>query len=327
MKSKSQKFNDFLPSKLFSKKKKSEITPGQKVAYTMMSVVLLVTVGPEVVTFLYNYINRSETLEVRLPQNVDLFPDQESDEEKAEQVELNKQNNNFSFSYLKSFLRPQIEEKLGFEIEGDFDVLAVAELNLRSDAFESKDTRLCILIKPEHGKVFCVTFNNKYSQVEIEKEGTQSDAISSLVAHLQNSSIESIEINDEFHEDMIQNLPEQNLLFFGQTRTFIEKNGEKSYMAPVFVQDGDNIVLKTFKALQTEVDKAELTPEEALASTLYGDEGALMQEYSNQKQQDLSHLNNVLYEIQNNKTQIEQPNKDLFPDDYYADFDPEQTKE
>lgn len=95
-------------------------------------------------------------------------------------------------------IRPQVEEKLKFEIEGDFDILGVFETNMRSDAFSSKDTELKILIKPQNGKVFCVDYNNNFAQIEIEKEGSDSDFVSSLVAHLQDSSIKGFEINTEF---------------------------------------------------------------------------------------------------------------------------------
>lgn len=316
MKEKVIKLND-----LIGAKKKKTLTKPQKALWSVMIGVVCVATVPNAITQIYNYINRADSTEIKLPQKEELFPEIEDKEDKQEQEKVENANTNYSYSYLKLVLRPQIENKLGFEIEGDFDILSVLELNLRSDDFESKDTRICVLIKPEHGKVFCVSYNNNYAQTEIEKEGTQSDAVSSLVAHLQSSSIEGFDINVEFFEDTMQNLPELNMILVGSAKTYIEKNGEKSFMFPVFVQDGEEIVLKTFKCLQSEVEKAEMTPEEALATTLYGDEGALMKEYVNKKQQDLSHLNNVLDTIRNDKTQNVEQNKDLFPDDMFGEND------
>ncbi len=316
MKEKVIKLND-----LISVKKKKILTKPQKALWSVMIGVVCVATVPNAITQIYNYINRADSTEIKLPQKEELFPEIEDKEDKQEQEKVEHANTNYSYSYLKLVLRPQIENKLGFKIEGDFDILSVLELNLRSDDFESKDTRICVLIKPEHGKVFCVSYNNNYAQTEIEKEGTQSDAVSSLVAHLQSSSIEGFDINVEFFEDTMQNLPELNMILVGSAKTYIEKNGEKSFMFPVFVQDGEDIVLKTFKCLQSEVEKAEMTPEEALATTLYGDEGALMKEYVNKKQQDLSHLNNVLDTIRNDKTQNVEQNKDLFPDDMFGEND------
>lgn len=309
------------------KPKKSLLTTPQKVLWCLSTITVIVGYGPEAITKIYNYVNRADSTEIKLPQKEELFPTEGNQEQtKQDQEKIENANTNFSYSYLKTILRSQIEEKLGFGIEGDFDVLSVLELNLRSDSFESKDTRLCILIKPEKGGVFCVNYNNNYSQIEIEKEGAQSDAVSSLIAHLQSSSIESIEINSEFFEDTMQNLSELNMILIGGVKTYIEKNGEKSYMFPVFVKNGDQINLKTYKCLQSEIEKADLTPENALASSLYGDEDALMNEYTNQKQQDLSHLNIVLDEIKNKKSQNNEQNKDLFPDDYYEEVDCELTK-
>lgn len=90
-------------------------------------------------------------------------------------------------------------------------------------------------------------------------------------------------------------------------------------MIPVFYQNGDEIVMKTYKGLQSEIEKAEKTPEEELANLLYGDEGCLMQEYSNSNQQDLTKLNDVINRIRNDKSNDDNINKDLFPDDEYLD--------
>ena len=282
-----------------------------------MSGVVLVCVVPEVVTQLYNYINRGDSTEIKLPQKDDLFPDNEkNDEDKKEQDRIDKENKNYAYSYLKKMIRPQIEEKLQFAIEGDFDILGVFETNMRSDAFSSKDTELKILIKPQNGKIFCVDYNNNFAQVEIEKDGSDSDFVSSLVSHLQNSSIKGFEINTEFFEDLSQNLSEKGIVFVGATQTYIEKNGEKSFMIPVFYQNGDVIVMKTYKGLQSEIEKEERTPEEELANLLYGDD-ALMQEYTNSNQQDLAKLNDVINRIRNDKSEDNNINKDLYPDDYY----------
>lgn len=311
-----KKFNKMLPKK----QKKNRLTTTQKVAWSMMSVVVLAYVVPEVVTQLYNYINRGDSTEIKLPQKGDLFPENEkNDNDKKEQDRIDKDNKNYAYTYLKDMIRPQVEEKLKFEIEGDFDILGVFETNMRSDAFSSKDTELKILIKPQNGKVFCVDYNNNFAQIEIEKEGSDSDFVSSLVAHLQDSSIKGFEINTEFFEDLSQNLSEKGIVFVGSTQTYIEKNGEKSFMIPVFYQNGDEIVMKTYKGLQSEIEKAEKTPEEELANLLYGDEGCLMQEYSNSNQQDLTKLNDVINRIRNDKTKDDNTNKDLFPDDEYLD--------
>lgn len=322
MKQRVKKINKMLSGK----PQKRRVTKPQKALWAILLGVVTVKVVPEAVTQIYNYINRADPTQIKLPQKEDLFPSNVSESEKQEQEKFEKEHTNYSYDYLKLMLRPQIEKKLGFSIEGDFDVLGVLELNLISDGFESKDTRLCILIKPENGKVFCVSYNNNYAQTEIEKSGTQSDAVSSLVAHLQSSSIEGFDINPEYFEDTMQNLSELNMVLVGGVKTYIEKNGEKSYMLPVFVKNGDQICLRTFKCLQSTVDKAGITPEEALEETLYGDEGALMQEYTNKKQQDLSHLNNVLDAIRNNKSQKVEQNKDLFPEDIYGDLESEQSK-
>ena len=297
--------------------KKRRLTTTQKVAWSIMSGVVLVCVVPEVVTQLYNYINRGDSTEIKLPQKDDLFPDNEkNDEDKKEQDRIDKENKNYAYSYLKKMIRPQIEEKLQFAIEGDFDILGVFETNMRSDAFSSKDTELKILIKPQNGKIFCVDYNNNFAQVEIEKDGSDSDFVSSLVSHLQNSSIKGFEINTEFFEDLSQNLSEKGIVFVGATQTYIEKNGEKSFMIPVFYQNGDVIVMKTYKGLQSEIEKEERTPEEELANLLYGDD-ALMQEYTNSNQQDLAKLNDVINRIRNDKSEDNNINKDLYPDDYY----------
>lgn len=311
-----KKFNKMLPKK----PKKNRLTTTQKVAWSMMSVVVLAYVVPEVVTQLYNYINRGDSTEIKLPQKGDLFPENEkNDNDKKEQDRIDKDNKNYAYTYLKDMIRPQVEEKLKFEIEGDFDILGVFETNMRSDAFSSKDTELKILIKPQNGKVFCVDYNNNFAQIEIEKEGSDSDFVSSLVAHLQDSSIKGFEINTEFFEDLSQNLSEKGIVFVGSTQTYIEKNGEKSFMIPVFYQNGDEIMMKTYKGLQSEIEKAEKTPEEELANLLYGDEGCLMQEYSNSNQQDLTKLNDVINRIRNDKSNDDNINKDLFPDDEYLD--------
>ena len=310
-----KKFNKMLPRK----QKKHRLTTSQKVAWSMMTAVVVLYVAPEVATQLYNYINRGDVSEIKLPQKNDLFPNNEKNEEdEKKQEQENKNNANYAYDSLKARLRPQIEEKLGFQIEGDFEILGVFETNLISDAFSSKNTELKILIKPQKGKVFCVNYNNNYAQVEIEKEGSDSDGVSSLIAHLQDSSIKSIEINTEFFEDISQNLSEKEIVFVGSTQTYIEKNGEKSYMIPVFYQVGDEIVMKTYKGLQNEIERAEKTPEEELANLLYGDE-ALMQEYTNANQQSLEHINAVVYNIRNGNSSKNDINKDLFPDDYYAD--------
>ena len=302
------------------KPKKNRLTTTQKVAWSMMSVVVLAYVVPEVVTQLYNYINRGDSTEIKLPQKGDLFPENEkNDNDKKEQDRIDQDNKNYAYTYLKDMIRPQVEEKLKFEIEGDFDILGVFETNMRSDAFSSKDTELKILIKPQNGKVFCVDYNNNFAQIEIEKEGSDSDFVSSLVAHLQDSSIKGFEINTEFFENLSQNLSEKGIVFVGSTQTYIEKNGEKSFMIPVFYQNGDEIVMKTYKGLQSEIEKTEKTPEEELANLLYGDEGCLMQEYSNSNQQDLTKLNDVINRIRNDKSKDDNTNKDLFPDDEYLD--------
>lgn len=316
-------YNETLPRKI----KKEYITPPQKVVWFLTTAVVAIAAAPEAITQIYNYINRGDSAEIKLPQRDELFPlEAEDEEQKKEEDKLQQGNTNFSYDYLKTMLRPQIEQKLGFEIEGDFDILSVLELNLRSDAFETKDTRVCVLIKPQNGGIFCVSYNNNYSQTQIESEGTQSDAVSSLIAHLQSSSIEGFEINTELYEDTIQNLSEQNIVLIGGARTYVEKNGEKSYMFPVFVQDGEQICVKTYKCLQSDLDKAEIDPEEALLSALYEDEGAIMQQYTNQKQQNFSHLNKVLTSIKTNKTQESDQNKDLFPDDYFEIVDTELSK-
>lgn len=340
MKQKVVKYNKMLPRR----QKKTLLTTPQKVLWSLMIVTVSASVLPEAITQIYNYINRGDSTEIKLPQKEDLLPEEVmADEDKKEEEKQDNQNKNFSYDYLKTWIRPNLEKKLGFEIVGDFDILSAFEINLRSDAFESTDTRLYMLVKPENGGIFCVCYNNRYAQVEIEKSGSQSDAVSSLVAHLQASSIESFSINTEFSESLMQNLPEQNIILVGEVREYIEKNAEKSYMIPVFINDGETISVKTYKALKADIDKMadeiveeeglsfdealEVALENALASVLFGDEVQYMQEYSNQKQNDLSHLNKVLDEIRNDKTQDEQPNKDLFPDDYFADLDSEQTKE
>lgn len=161
-----KKFNKMLPRK----PKKHRLTTAQKVAWSMMTATILVYVAPEAITQLYNYINRGDSTEIKLPQKNDLFPENEkNDKDKKEQDKIDKENKNYAYTYLKDMIRPQIEEKLRFEIEGDFDILGVFEINMRSDAFSSKDTELKILIKPQNGKVFCVDYNNNFAQVEIEK--------------------------------------------------------------------------------------------------------------------------------------------------------------
>lgn len=317
-----KKFNKMLPRK----PKKHRFTTAQKVAWSMMTATILVYVAPEAITQLYNYINRGDSTEIKLPQKNDLFPENEkNDKDKKEQDKIDKENKNYAYTYLKDMIRPQIEEKLRFEIEGDFDILGVFEINMRSDAFSSKDTELKILIKPQNGKVFCVDYNNNFAQVEIEKNGSDSDAVSSLVAHLQDSSIKGFEINTEFFEDVSQNLSEKGIVFVGTTQTYIEKNGEKSYLIPVFYQNGDQIVMKTYKGLQSEIEKADKTPEGELANMLYGDE-SLMQIYTNSKQQDLEHINNVINKIRNEKTDDNNKNNDLFPEDFYSDINQSFTK-
>lgn len=309
-------YNKMLPRK----PKKCKLTTTQKVAYSFMSAVVLLYVLPDVATQLYNYVNRADSTEIKLPQKGDLFPNNgEVDEENKQQDQIDEQNKNYAYNFLKDTIRPQIEQKLGFEIEGDFDVLGVFETNMRSDAFSSKDTQLKILIKPENGKVFCVVYNNNFAQIDIEQEGSDSDGVSSLVAHLQGSSIQSIEINTEFFEDVMKNLSEEGIVFVGTVQTFIEKNGEKSYMMPVFFQKEGQLFMKTFKGLQSEIDKLGQTPEIELANTLYGDEGTLMQEYSNQNQRDFTHLNNILNRIKNNESGEKEENSELYPDDYFSD--------
>lgn len=317
-----KKFNKMLPRK----QKKHRLTTTQKVAWSMMSVVILAYAVPEAITQIYNYINRGDVSDIKLPQKDDLFPnDEKNDDDNKEQNRIDKENKNYAYSYLKDIIRPAIEEKLGFAIEGDFDVLGVFEINFRSDAFSTKDTELKILIKPQNGKVFCVNYNNNFAQVEIEKEGSDSDAVSSLVAHLQNSSIKGFEINTEFFEDVSQNLSELGIVFVGATQTYIEKNGEKSYLIPVFYQNGDQIVMKTYKGLQSDIEKADKTPEEELANLLFEDE-SLMEVYTNNKQQDLEHINNVINKIRNEKSDENNKNNDLFPEDYYSDIDQSFTK-
>lgn len=317
-----KKFNKMLPRK----QKKHRLTTTQKVAWSMMSVVILAYAVPEAITQIYNYINRGDVSDIKLPQKDDLFPnDEKKDDDNKEQNRIDKENKNYAYSYLKDIIRPAIEEKLGFAIEGDFDVLGVFEINFRSDAFSTKDTELKILIKPQNGKVFCVNYNNNFAQVEIEKEGSDSDAVSSLVAHLQDSSIKGFEINTEFFEDVSQNLSELGIVFVGSTQTYIEKNGEKSYLIPVFYQNGDQIVMKTYKGLQSEIEKADKTPEEELANLLFEDE-SLMEVYTNNKQQDLEHINNVINKIRNEKSDDNNKNNDLFPEDFYSDIDQSFTK-
>ena len=317
-----KKFNKMLPRK----QKKHRLTTTQKVAWSMMSVVILAYAVPEAITQIYNYINRGDVSDIKLPQKDDLFPnDEKKDDDNKEQNRIDKENKNYAYSYLKDIIRPEIEEKLGFAIEGDFDVLGVFEINFRSDAFSTKDTELKILIKPQNGKVFCVNYNNNFAQVEIEKEGSDSDAVSSLIAHLQNSSIKGFEINTEFFEDVSQNLSELGIVFVGATQTYIEKNGEKSYLIPVFYQNGDQIVMKTYKGLQSDIEKADKTPEEELANLLFEDE-SLMEVYTNNKQQDLEHINNVINKIRNEKSDENNKNNDLFPEDYYSDIDQSFTK-
>ncbi len=317
-----KKFNKMLPRK----QKKHRLTTTQKVAWSMMSVVILAYAVPEAITQIYNYINRGDVSDIKLPQKDDLFPnDEKKDDDNKEQNRIDKENKNYAYSYLKDIIRPAIEEKLGFAIEGDFDVLGVFEINFISDAFSTKDTELKILIKPQNGKVFCVNYNNNFAQVEIEKEGSDSDAVSSLVAHLQKSSIKGFEINTEFFEDVSQNLSELGIVFVGATQTYIEKNGEKSYLIPVFYQNGDKIVMKTYKGLQNDIEKADKTPEEELANLLFEDE-SLMQIYTNNKQQDLEHINNVINKIRNEKSDDNNKNNDLFPEDFYSDIDQSFTK-
>lgn len=317
-----KKFNKMLPTK----QKKHRLTTTQKVAWSMMSVVILAYAVPEAITQIYNYINRGDVSDIKLPQKDDLFPnDEKKDDDNKEQNRIDKENKNYAYSYLKDIIRPAIEEKLGFAIEGDFDVLGVFEINFISDAFSTKDTELKILIKPQNGKVFCVNYNNNFAQVEIEKEGSDSDAVSSLVAHLQKSSIKGFEINTEFFEDVSQNLSELGIVFVGATQTYIEKNGEKSYLIPVFYQNGDKIVMKTYKGLQNDIEKADKTPEEELANLLFEDE-SLMQIYTNNKQQDLEHINNVINKIRNEKSDDNNKNNDLFPEDFYSDIDQSFTK-
>lgn len=322
MQKKSKIYNRMLPNtKKFNKK---TLSLPQKAMWVIWSA-CVVSYVPTLVTDVYNYVNRSDSTQIRHPETEDLFPienvEDGGDEIKEEEI---KENNNYSYGWLKNYIRPQIEEKLGFEIEGDFDILAVRELNLFSDAFSSKNTRLCILIKPENGRVFCVSYNNQYSETQIAQEGSQSDAVSSLIVHLQSSSVESIEILPEVYEDMIQNLSEQNIVFVGSAREYIEKNSEKSYLIPVFVKNGDVIEMKTFKALKNDVDQQELSPEDALMSTLYGDEDALMQEFVNNKTKDLTYVNCVLDQIVNDKVE-ERQDTDLFPEDIYSSE--EQTSE
>lgn len=317
-----KKFNKMLPRK----QKKHRLTTTQKVAWSMMTVVILAYAVPEAITQIYNYINRGDVSDIKLPQKDDLFPnDEKKDDDNKEQNRIDKENKNYAYSYLKDIIRPAIEEKLGFAIEGDFDVLGVFEINFISDAFSTKDTELKILIKPQNGKVFCVNYNNNFAQVEIEKEGSDSDAVSSLVAHLQKSSIKGFEINTEFFEDVSQNLSELGIVFVGATQTYIEKNGEKSYLIPVFYQNGDQIVMKTYKGLQNDIEKADKTPEEELANLLFEDE-SLMQIYTNNKQQDLEHINNVINKIRNEKSDDNNKNNDLFPEDFYSDIDQSFTK-
>lgn len=317
-----KKFNKMLPRK----QKKHRLTTTQKVAWSMMTVVILAYAVPEAITQIYNYINRGDVSDIKLPQKDDLFPnDEKKDDDNKEQNRIDKENKNYAYSYLKDIIRPAIEEKLGFAIEGDFDVLGVFEINFISDAFSTKDTELKILIKPQNGKVFCVNYNNNFAQVEIEKEGSDSDAVSSLVAHLQKSSIKGFEINTEFFEDVSQNLSELGIVFVGATQTYIEKNGEKSYLIPVFYQNGDKIVMKTYKGLQNDIEKADKTPEEELANLLFEDE-SLMQIYTNNKQQDLEHINNVINKIRNEKSDDNNKNNDLFPEDFYSDIDQSFTK-
>lgn len=317
-----KKFNKMLPRK----QKKHRLTTTQKVAWSMMSVVILAYAVPEAITQIYNYINRGDVSDIKLPQKDDLFPnDEKKDDDNKEQNRIDKENKNYAYSYLKDIIRPAIEEKLGFAIEGDFDVLGVFEINFISDAFSTKNTELKILIKPQNGKVFCVNYNNNFAQVEIEKEGSDSDAVSSLVAHLQKSSIKGFEINTEFFEDVSQNLSELGIVFVGATQTYIEKNGEKSYLIPVFYQNGDQIVMKTYKGLQNDIEKADKTPEEELANLLFEDE-SLMQIYTNNKQQDLEHINNVINKIRNEKSDDNNKNNDLFPEDFYSDIDQSFTK-
>lgn len=326
--------------------KKIQFTTGQKVGMSFLLGAVIIAGAADVITQLYNYINSGDSTEIKFQQKEELFPSEDEFGSSPQEDEtIQKQNTNFSYNRLKLMLRPQIEEKLGFAIEGDFDVMGAFEINLISDAFESKDTRLCVLIKPQNGGLFCVYYNNKNSTIEIEKDGSQSDIVSSLVAHLQSSSIENFSINDDFAQSIIQNLPEQNILLVGDARTYIEKSGEKSYMIPVFVQDGDKICVKTYKALQHDIEKnmqslVEASDEEvsqsealktalqeALASVLFGDEIQFMQEYSNTKQQDLTHVNEVLDTIRNDKTQQTTPsNKDLFPDDEFEFLESEITK-
>lgn len=290
------------------------------VVWSIVGVAVVACVAPEVVIRIYNHVKQGDSTEIKLPQKSDLFPEDENQEDKKNEEILNNKNKNYAYEFLKDMIRPQIEEKLGFELAGDFDVLGVFEINQRSDAFSSKDTRLKILIKPKNGKIFCVDYNNNNCDIEIEKQGTQSDIVSSFVSHLQNSSIQSVEINDEFFEDLMQNLSEQNIVFVGKTQTYIEKNGEKSYSIPVFFDDGEKIVVKTFKGLQSEIEKNDKTPEEELANLLYGDK-SIMREYSNSNQQDLSQLNSIIKSIRQGDVlqETEDRNKDLFPDDEFAD--------
>lgn len=58
---------------------------------------------------------------------------------------------------------------------------------------------------------------------------------------------------------------------------------------------------------------------------LYGDE-SLMKIYTNSKQQDLEHINNVINKIRNEKTDDSNKNNDLFPEDFYSDINQSFTK-
>ena len=51
-----------------------------------------------------------------------------------------------------------------------------------------------------------------------------------------------------------------------------------------------------------------------------------MQIYTNSKQQDLEHINNVINKIRNEKTDDSNKNDELFPEDFYSDTNQSFTK-
>ena len=307
-------------------KKFKELKKWQRVTIIVSSSVVgsvgLTAAGIESYVAIYNYINRADTSEIKPQDFVDLMPedtiDTPSNGNNVEDDKQNQEDTNYSIEYLENFIKGQAESKLGFKIDGGLEILGVFEVNTHDQARETKNTILNILAKPEHGKIICITFDNNNAEIPIEDSRLDSDTISSFIAHLQQSSIVDVQINDEVRENIIYDNKE--IQFIGKVETYTEYNGEESYLFPIFLKQDGKYVMETKKASKFDIDKFGIDPEMALTIQYGGEEDVGIHTYTNSNQQDLTFLNDLLDEHYNRvETEKEEnKNEDLLPSDPFA---------